>query len=113
MKDSTSKLIRKIYEDFKIFNNATHPEYIAMTEKLAEQGCYVYHVIDGQYILGGTDKVRMISYCYVSDEDNALDFIYDFEDGIAIAHVVNPTWGIEEKGSVSFRIRNGAMRRNG
>ena len=106
MKTTTANIIKKIRDKFGVVDNTNDPRYVPQIAELAESGCHVYHVIDGDYVLGGTDEVHMTSYLYIHDEDT-LDAIIDFGDGYAMAYVVNPTWDIAEHGSVAFKFISG------
>lgn len=110
MEDKFQDVLNELF-DLGIINNSGDPRYIEKVKEMAAKGHYVYHVIDGIYILGGEEQVHMVSYCFISkdDLDNLEDFWLDLKDGYAFANVVNDTWNIEEMGTVAFKISNGYM----
>ena len=97
-------------------DNTGDPRYMATVEAMKAKKLHVFHVIDNKYILGGEDEVHMVSYCYISEEDdldNPKEFLGSFKDGYCYANVINDTWGIEELGEISFNIRDRMMKRTG
>lgn len=86
--------------DQGIVDNTTDPRYTAKVAEMKAKGLEVYHIIEGTYNLG--EPVHMVSYCYVSSDDNLLTFVDDLHYGICYANVVNDSWGIEELGSIGI-----------
>lgn len=98
MKDILNSLF-----DRGVHNNSGDPAYKAKTEEMRAKGLEVYHVIEDVYNMMG-EEVKMISYCFISSDDNFSTFFNDFRDGYCYANVVNPTWDIEEMGSIAFKL---------
>lgn len=113
MSQKIGEMIKRL-RDMGIVDNTNDPRYSDKVDQMRKDGAYVYQVIDGHYNLGG-DVVRMVSYCFVSeyDVDEEDVFFENFADGYAFANVVNPTWDIEEMGSIAFVRSDGVMKRVG
>lgn len=100
--DNLMKTLHAVVED-----NTMDPHYQITVERMRSRGLHVYHVIDSLYILGGSDRVHMVSYLYISEADDlnrVTSFLKDFRDGYGYANVVNSTWGIEELGEIRFEV---------
>lgn len=102
----------KAIEDFlkgKGIELQSNPEHQPTIDKLTKWGAKVVAIIEGDYVLGGCDEVKMISYLVYTKEDTARDFIDSFNSGLCYAYVVNPTWGIQEFGSIGVGFRQGRL----
>jgi hypothetical protein len=87
------------------FREELKGKYKQKVEELEEQGekygVKVLAVIKGTYEFPGGDKAEMIAYVYV-DKQSKPWIINDTNVVGFMADVVNPTWNIEESGSVGI-----------
>jgi hypothetical protein len=119
VKSMTEKVAElKAWIATQVDDNTTNPLYAKVIKEMKARKLHVYQVIDNVYILGGSDRVHMVSYCYISEMDDvsvagAKNFKREFGDGYAYANVVNLSWDIEELGSIAFEIENRRMKRIG
>lgn len=94
---------------------AAEPDIVAMAKKIEEeQDVVVWHVIKGQYNLGG-ECVEMISYLLVGNQDVTDDTSLEEFQGnqyVSFAYVQNKTWEYgSEYGDVTIMPVNGGLRR--
>lgn len=90
-------------------------DHAKVVKNMNARGLFVYHIIESTYNLGG-EYVMMTSYCYISEKDdlnNTREFFRNFKDGYCYANVINHTWGIDELGSIAFKVINNKMKRVG
>ncbi len=95
--------LRQDIWDKGILNNTL--DYIDKVKDMEDNGLYVYHVIDGEYLIGELDEVRMLSFLFVSEDDLGDEeehFWENFNSGYAMANVMNITWDIEEMGTIGI-----------
>lgn len=85
---------------------------------LNKEGSVVYHKIDGKYLMGMGDKVRMISYLLITPEDydseESLEYFKEnVVEGYHFSYTINHTWSIQEYGSITAVNENGLLKRIG
>ena len=104
-----------IIKKLGIINNTSKDD--PMVEKLESKGSIVYHQIQGTYILGGYDTVKMTSYLLLTKEDldDMLWLEKNLKDGYHFSYTINHTWNIEEYGSIMANVTKatGLLRRTG
>lgn len=89
------------------------PEMFVKAKELEADGTRtVWHVINGHYILGGTDSVEMNTYLIVVDEDVPPEFSDNGQEAECFAYVENVTDPqLSEYGYVVVQGCNGGLRR--
>lgn len=92
------------------------PDVLNQAKKIEEeQDALVWHAIKGVYLLGG-DRVEMVAYLLVTNEDLNSAELPECEDGsyAVFAYVQNNSWELcSECGDVVVRPANGGLRRVG
>lgn len=83
-------------------------------EREKSSGCLIYHVIEGTYLLGGTDIMTMDSCLIVTKNKDDWEMDWnDLKNGIVYAYVYNKTDPIlSENGLIGVRSKDGGLIRD-
>lgn len=92
------------------------PKHKEIIKELESRGSFVYHVIEGNYLMPGGENVLMESYLLLSkedieDDDMSLETVFELKDKAFAVYsfVVNRDWEIKEYGSIGVKIQGGGM----
>ena len=95
---------------------AAEPAILEQAKKIEEkQDALVWHAIKGVYLLGG-DRVKMVAYLLVTNEDLNGPELPECVDGsyAVFAYVQNNSWELcSEYGDTAVKPANGGLRRVG